>query len=164
MAKGTTHIAVWEGQTFTRTSKSHTYSHMVAMKEVRSDARAYSEKTARSSWKMNLSYLTQTAEGTAPSYAYMTRYNATPEEFAFAKAERMEEAKATLAYGEEGAVARELAMFDERWPESEAYRYGSLGWASRRDLAEKNLAGIRTRYAHFAPNAEYAILPTIIGA
>ena len=164
MAKGTTHIAVWEGQTFTRTSKSRTYSHMVAMKEVRSDARAYSEKSARSCWKLNLDYLTQTAEGTAPSYAYMARYNATPEEFAAAKAEGMEKAKAALAAGEEGAVARSLAEFDARWPASEAYRYGDLGWASRRDLAEKNLAGIRSRYAHFAPNAEYAILPAIIGA
>lgn len=164
MPKGTKHIAVWEGQTFTRTSQSRTYSHMVAMKEVRSDARAHSEKIARSSWRLNLSYLTQTAEGTAPSYAYMARYMATPEEFAAAKAERMEEAKAELAAGEEGAVARSLAEFDARWPASEAYRYGDLGWASRRDLAEKNLAGLRSRYGHFAPNAEYAILPAIIGA
>lgn len=145
MAKTTNHVATHNGFTFTRGSKTRHYSHLVIQRESMAADRLQSEAWARESFRRNLPYYTELANGIHKlADKYPGQY--TPEKIAKEQAD----AQAEVAMGEDGAASRAMKLFDAN---RAAYQleadgdtfYTVVGWTSRLDLAHSQAKGSPAR-------------------
>lgn len=144
------------GATFTRTTVSRSYSHMVvAVHSVASERRG-AEQSTRDYFKRNHKYYEEIVRGghkeqpIPPSGFHPTRGMTDPANYAAYvaridanNAQRVIDSTEWLAKGVEGMVAEALAKFDANLATSKylsadrTERYYDAGWCGRLDLAEK---------------------------
>jgi len=143
------YTATHEGRTFTRSTKSRTYTHAVIVPgSVKADLARLLERV-RESWKMNLAYNRQLVAGTVERYSF----HSAEEHAARLEKHRTDgtaaSAQAWLALGLEGHLEAEAARFKARVADGslgmmldadgDTY-YSCTGWAGRPDLAAKEAA------------------------
>lgn len=131
------HSATHLGFTFTRTSATRRYTHVVLTQHSMAADRRDAEASARRCWTTNLGYHQERAGGVHRlAEKYPAQY--TPE----AIAADVAESQAWLAKGVEGHVAEAMARFDARrvdWQtldDGDTY-FCAAGWCGREDLARK---------------------------
>ena len=158
----TTHYeAKLDGVTFTRSTKTRTYTHMVVGKYSIANSRAQAEKQVRQYWKTNLKYYQDCAAGKHPQVPgspkdwhvgygmlddagnTMAKWDAYVAECKSQSEERQQAAALWVSKGVEGHVADRLADFDAHIKQANnissdrLYTLCDMGWCGRPDLAKK---------------------------
>lgn len=157
-----------DGVTFTRSTASRAYTHMVVGKYSIAEGRVQAEEGARQNWKTSRAYneciaggkqavLVIAAADFHSSYGMLDANSRPTDKYLAYVAEREADqatyvaiAKAWLALGEEGHVAQRLARFDADQAKATnkssdgLYNLCDMGWCSRLDLAQKLAATCKT--------------------
>lgn len=142
----TKHRVTHDGQTFTRTSKSRTYTHAVLVPISLAARIAWAIEVAEFAWAQNQAYHQELAAGTSRFLGPREWETSEAQKATRAAldAEKVADSKAWLALGLDGhkakAQAGALACWRESFPDQDT-GWACVGWCGRLDLAQKLAAG-----------------------